>query len=744
MRQQTPECFGLSAALICFAAMLPLCVLHASPSQSSTVVELSPMPLDRTQAVPSLAMLGLNSNVLAAGSLAFEGGYDPSDWSGILKAAALGDDGLPGKIVWDAGAMLSDPALTRPDARVILTARKNDAGDISGMAFEPSSDFDEREQRGLLASSPSSYLAELAERVAYLRGVRDGESSGRMHVRGSLLGAITDTQTVYVAYPSGGYADHWPSKVRSVPVPAPEMQPGAQTYAQFLDQNANRPAALYLAANDGMLHVFHAPVPHCTGQDSNAACTSYDPGPDAGKEWWAYVPRAVYDRFGDMVSADRFRFEPTVDATPVTRDVFFNGNGAHEWHTLLVGGLRLGGRGVYALDITHPGEVNETFPQHTVLWEFDADASPGIAADGNAYNPADLGFTYGQPAIARLANGQWAVLIPNGYFPDCSQDDKPDHCEEVARSAPAGYSALFVLNAQTGVVLAELKTPTSIVGVTSHGLTTPVLGDYANDQIDDVAFAGDLDGNVWRFDLSSPNPAHWSITLAYRPTEPGAQPITAMPRLFPDPVTHRFIVLFGTGKYLGAGDKINQGLPVQSIYGIRDRLDGDARPITITHDSLQEQTLSQSESSDAGGAQVRSLTSHPVSIKAGGWYFDLKVIQGERVIATPAAMFDTNTALVSTFVPDGDAPYGAVMAVDAATGAPGSAFSFAGHSYAGALVEQPRATGVLPIITRVGGGESLLPGVSLKGSDKRGVGMPPSFASPIWRRRSWSLLTPGS
>ena len=37
---------------------------------------------------------------------------------------------------------------------------------------------------------------------------------------------------------------------------------------------------------------------------------------------------------------------------------------------------------------------------------------------------------------------------------------------------------------------------------------SPVLGDYNNDQVDDLAFAGDLNGNLWRFDLTNPDPAN--------------------------------------------------------------------------------------------------------------------------------------------------------------------------------------------------------------------------------------------
>jgi type IV pilus assembly protein PilY1 len=329
-------------------------------------------------------------------------------------------------------------------------------------------------------------------------------------------------------------------------------------------------------------------------------------------------------------------------------------------------------------------------------------------------------------------------LVPGGYFPDCHAPDKPTHCEQAAAQAPADYSALFVLDAQTGEVLSELTTPTTIAGVTGYGLSTPVLGDYDNDQIDDVAFAGDLAGNLWRFDLSSPRPADWSVALAYQPDAPGAQPITVMPRLFPDPATNRFIVVFGTGRYLGSGDSTADG-PIQSVYGIRDKLDRHGHPVTVTRNMLQAQILSQTNVDDT---VLRRLTSNPVPPTAGGWYIDLNVMAGERVIATPTALFNTNAVLISTLVPDGHrhaTPQGALLAVDAATGGPVQAVSFGGVSYAGGMVSQPRTNGALPMATSIGGGKRVLPGTRLK-AGKADLDRPISLDSPIGRRRSWSLL----
>ena len=729
-----------------FAADVPV----LAPRHPGTV-ELSPMPLEHVQTTPALSILGLSANVVATGSLAFQGGYDPVDWSGVFQALPLNPDGTFSPVLWDSGAIVTDTAVTSPGARTILTASADSPGIATGIAFEPASRFDAAEIKGLMTPrSPDVANDTLAARVNYLRGVRTGEIDGEMRARHSLLGAIINSQAVYVSYPTGKYAATWPTKIQGISVTSPEMAPGAQSYDQFAAANTNRQPVAYVAANDGMLHAFNAPVPTCAAFDQSGNCSGYNRDLDAGKELWAFVPRGVYGNLGNLTSIREFQFAPTVDATPVVRDVFFSERGDHTWHTLLVGGLRLGGRGVYALDVTHPTMANEVSPQQTVLWEFDADGPSGISAFGGSYNPADLGYTYGQPAIARLPNGRWAVLVPGGYFPDCSHTDKPAHCDATGRFAPDNYSALFVLDAQTGEVIAELKTPTTIDGVTSYGLSSPVLGDYNNDQIDDVAFAGDLAGNLWRFDLSSPNPEYWKVTLAYRPTMQSAQPIAVMPRLFPDTATHRFMVVFGTGKYLGESDNVIESSSLQSVYGIRDTVDNDGNPTTVERGSLQTQKLSQTVVTDATdsmtGSTLRSLTSNSVPLKAGGWHFDLDLIPGERVVATPTALFSTHTVLISTLIPGGDKSLssgaaGAVMAVDALTGGPGDAIaSFGGVSYTGALVNQANAHGTLPMATAIGGGKLLLPGVTLKGK-KVGLDLPLSFGSPLWRRRSWSVLT---
>lgn len=694
----------------------------------------------------------LNTSVLVQGAISFAAGYNSRDWVGLFQAITANADGSISGLQWDAGAILTDPGKTNPNTRQILTSKEKADGSFDkGIAFRDFSALDDLtgslpyvSAQAMLSGVPASTdVADTGQaRMDYLRGVRTLEET-TYRTRTSLLGAIISSQSLFVGAPSSGYRNTWPTGSAEDLAMAADTADCANTtpstchsYESFQRDNLDRLPTVYVGANDGMLHAFNANMVSDGGTPPQAI-----PDAAAGKEVFAYVPRSVFANLGNLTDKSDFKFAPTVDATPVSRDVFYGG----AWHTMLVGALRGGGRGVYALDITDPTQVTEANAASKVLWEFSSDAS-NISGVGD---PADLGYTYGQPNIARLATGKWVVLVPGGYFPDCSKADRPVNCVTLA-AALTGYSALFVLDAETGTLLRELKTLTNISGVVSGGLSSVVLGDYNNDQVDDVAFAGDLNGNLWRFDLTASNPADWQagVTLAYRPTVQGEQPITVMPRLFPDPATNRFVVVFGTGKYLGAADNTSNSAATQSIYGIRDNL------TTVVPADLQSQTLFEGQSSN-GANIVRGATDNTLDATQGGWFIDLDLATapGERVVVTPVALFDSNRVLITTLIPGTQDPCnatigGALMVLNAATGGANGGLSSpgapstgtgwpAGTQVVGGLVSNPPTGGSLSVATVLGGGTLLAPGLKLKGGGSLAVD------DAIWRRRSWRVLNNG-
>lgn len=684
----------------------------------------------------------MNSAVLNNGAISYQAGYDTNDWKGSLTANAVNTDGtISAAAVWDARTLL-DARAKAGDSRVILTSTAVGAG--HGVAFTGATVVG-----AINAVDPNfgtaSTVPSGADRLAWLRGdqSKDGTS---FRQRNSVFGAVINAQTLYVAQPNGGYRDIWPKDSPEVT----EITNGFN-YQRFRTNHAKRAPTLYVAANDGMLHAFDATTP-------STPADSVDVTPNPGAERWAYVPYSAFGRLTGWSSLNGFKFMPSVNGTPVSRDVYFSIHGSSigtsGWRTILVAGLGLGGRGVYALDITEPSVLpqDDTYgsgigPFQKVLWEFN-----NTVAASDAGNPANLGYTYGRPNIGRLANGKWVVLVPGGYFPTDSTD----------AAASNTYSSLFVLDAQTGTLIKELTTPTSVSGITesinSYGLTTPVLGDYDGDQIDDVAFAGDLQGNVWRFDLKDANPANWKSELFYRPQNPGYQPVTVMPRLFPDATAGGFMVVFGTGKYLGGIDNvIDANTRVQSIYGIRDS--GSAGQVVVVGGSTSTPLVKQTMVEVSG---IRGLSSNPVPAKTTsgvairGWSVDLDIssAKGERVVVDATAVFATNQAIITTLIPQNNdpcdpAPRGALLVLDALTGQAKLGDSIGsvggwpdGYAQAGLRVKNPPTGGFLPVSSSMGGGAAYVPGLVADTGNSAIDGKTPSFGIPIWRRRSWRVLTP--
>lgn len=694
-----------------------------------------------------------NTGVAAAGGLTFNTGYNTSQWTGTFQAVAINNDGSFGEVKWDMGADLEAKHGSAYSTRDVYTAvysgtdcanALNPTGGSfqGGVAFDASlpSSLDCWAKLGLMSPAPADPATDTAaKRIDYLLG--DDSNEGSLYrVRDALLGAIVRSKPVYVGYPSGSFYD-----VNTWATGAPEIS--GQSYAAFVAAHIDRGdnnGTVFIGANDGMLHAFAAPTPDCdySSDPANPVCT-YDAS--GGTERWAFVPRAVYANLGNLTTAD-FKYRPTVDGTPITLDVFFSGD--KKWHTVLVGGVGLGGRGVYALDVTTPTSFNAG---SDVLWEFDSDmATSACVSNDGACKASDLGYTVTRPAIARLHNGDWVALVANGYFPDCSMPDVPTNepegiskprCTAIAADAPADYSALFVVDVETGKVIAELKTPAASYHVTSFGLGIPVVGDYNGDGIGEVAFAGDLMGNLWRFDLSDADPGNWNVTLTYKGKtgsngKQGVQPITIKPRLFPDPRSSRFIVVFGTGKYLGVGDN-TRDIPTQAIYGVIEQSTG---PVAIG--DLEQQTLSESASG------MRDLTDATLGTGKEGWYINLDIAaaKGERVVATPAALFATNSFVISTLIP-GTTNYcnpstrGAIMCISANNGGPGCPIGSGSHI--GVRVTGAPTSGSLPIVSQMGGSKLYIP---LK-PPTDGTSPDPAVneliqvgGQPTWRRRSWRVI----
>lgn len=672
--------------------------------------------------------LSLSANVLTTNAIAYYAGYSTTDWSGTLQARAVAADGTVGTTpVWSA----NDTLAARSASRSRLLATGSGPGTGTGIPFAWAS-LSTAEQ-AILNSSDGSGSTTAADglgskRVDWLSGIQTLEGT-TFRTRSVLLGAIFGSQPTYVAAPTGGYSDTFPA---GSPEALALTASTTNSYSAFLTKWAQRAAAVYVGANDGMLHAFDARL-------------STVQGANPGVELWAYVPASVYPNLPAQTKLSNFNFTPTVDGSPVTGDVFFNSASTTNsttagWHTLLVGSLRLGGRGVFGIDITDPSATamgTTSAVASKVLWEFN---SSSIATTGT---PANLGYTFGTPVIARVAYanssstttniGRWVVLVPGGYFPDGS----------TVAAASNAYSSLFVLDAQTGALIKEIRTPTGSGSTTSHGLTTPALGDYDSDQVAEVAFAGDLDGNVWRFDLSAASlastTASQGVSLLFKPAAANAQSITTSPRLVADPTSPYFVVVFGTGRYLSTAD--TSDTTTQSLYGIRDPGTAVTTPVTVAGGNLVKQSMAIDATSGAIG-----VTNNTVGANKSGWYLPLDATAGERVVVTPALDSSNNTVTFSTLIPISSDPCttaasGSVIALDGATGGAafgvsiGTAVTFgSGFTLAGAHVTGAASSGSLYTAASLSGGTAYAAGQVMSNGTTFGTSIPTA------RRRAWRVL----
>jgi len=238
---------------------------------------------------------------------------------------------------------------------------------------------------------------------------------------------------------------------------------------------------------------------------------------------------------------------------------------------------------------------------------------------------------------------------------------------------------LFVLDAETGALRAKIDTQAG-TGADPDGLSGPIAVDTNGDGVADVVYAGDLAGNMWKFDLSSSDPTAWKVAFSGSPLfSTGGQPITTRPDVTPFP-QGGYLVVFGTGRYIDPSD--NTTASVQTFYGIRDNgaavsgLSGlvrqsivgtahgdDSNTYRITTHAVGPATL------DAPLAGDNAVSASAYQSSKNGWYMNLPT-SGERMVTDPTIR--SGRLIFNTLIPNTDpCGYGGtgwVMEVDVMTG----------------------------------------------------------------------------
>lgn len=493
------------------------------------------------------------------GTIVYEASYVATNWSGNLTAYVKQKDTGALTTLWSSST--SDKLLT-PANRVLLTTRSDTRG---GVAFEYDSLSDA--QKALLNKDGNGTLDSLgSQRVSYLRGskAQEGLSSPLFRSREQI--GSTTTQSNYY----GDILDSSPYYISGVD---PDYRSGEAGFSTFGTAYSTRTPVVYFGANAGVFHGLNAT------QDTT----------DKGKEMLGYVPNMVYSKLSKLTSQsyghEYYVNSRQASVNDVQIENGWSGSGTLKWSTLAVSAAGFGAKGLFALDVTSPSSFSVDNASKIVRWEFTSD------------DDADMGYMVGIPLILKTNDGKFRVITGNGY------------------NSTNGKAVLYLLDASgpsstSGWTNRYVKIDVGVGDTTDpNGLSAPSYGDLnilatengAGNGAVDVIYAGDLYGNVWKFDLRSSNPNDWGVAKLNGVRQPlfstatynssnvrtGGQPIIAAPVVLKHPtqgtVTLRdgvpetltgVMVMFGTGKFLGDCDVSNTCAKedaVNSFYGIWDQ-----------------------------------------------------------------------------------------------------------------------------------------------------------------------------
>lgn len=370
---------------------------------------------------------------------------------------------------------------------------------------------------------------------------------------------------------------------------------------------ATRQAMVYAGTDGGILHGFAA---------------------EDGSEQLAFVPRRQLGRSDAGKAA--------IDGPVFGGDAPIGLDG--EMRSLLVAGLGAGGPGYAVLDVSAPERFASMRPADLVLTDNTGDDDPDI---GEMHAPAvlDDGNPNRSRHIVQTAAGRWALVIGNGYF---SRAGRPallvqylDQARELVRLSPCLADA-----------------PCTHAG--DNGLGMPRLLDTDGDGRADLGYAGDLHGNVWKFDLNGPE-SDWRINRLFTACDARGrrQPITTAPYVQPHPMGG-WMVVIGTGRHLRHQD--SAVLDTQSLYGLHD---GDAAKPLQPAEAACRRPDTLRELAYVAVADARNLDYHTIRTTAQpqdrqhwrGWWVDLPHA-GQRVLHNPQA-FEGDKLLVRSVAPSG-------------------------------------------------------------------------------------------
>ncbi|CDS54199.1 Type IV fimbrial biogenesis protein PilY1 [Polaromonas sp. CG9_12] len=464
-----------------------------------------------------------------------------------------------------------------------------------------------------------------SDRVDYLRGIRTAEGTdvASLRTRTSILGDIVNSNILYLGAPS--------SSIKA---------PG---YSAFITANAARTPMLYIGGNDGMLHGFVA---------------------STGQERIAYVPAGSYANLVNYTKQS-YTHKYFVDGSAFSGDVRVVPSTTSVWKSYLAGFMAAGGKGYFVLDVTDPTAANFS----------ESNASSLVVLDNTVPSDNDVGNIFSQPSkdpaddaravqFAMMNNDRPALILGNGVN---STNERPVLLIQYLDGAKEIFK--LVASATAGQ---------------SNGLNNPQVIDVNNDGKADLVYAGDLLGNMWKFDLSASTQADWKVSFNNNPLFTAAdsggspQPIMAAPVWLPHP-KGGIMLGFGTGRNLTSSDRTDTSQ--QTLYAVWDNslvtvaanggltiTDDATQRIVNGRTSLVSQSMGTTVQASYAGRSFFTFAANKVNYETTGinpnrrgWYMNFTEpgergssnsywFGGDYVVipsAKPAAGTDSNTETCS-------------------------------------------------------------------------------------------------
>lgn len=428
------------------------------------------------------------------------------------------------------------------------------------------------------------------------------------------------------------------------------------SYAQFRETYKLRNRVIYAGANDGFLHAF-------ASGSYNTTTHRYSKG--TGTELFGFMPWESRNTVRALPVDSPSKRHFYVDGPAQVADVWtYPAPSAavkdpSEWRTILVGGLREGGRSYYSLDVTNP--ASGSFPGYLWEWPLESDPNDVNVKTSHLWY---LGESWSKPIMTRVRvkigtddnNGvgfeRWVAIVTGGF---ASTGNPNDHAN-YDPNRPEGR-AIVMLDVKTGEPIAVKRYDASASDAQRdmhYAIpSTPAVFDLNGDGFADVVYVGDLGGQVFKWvikpigedrvndsspagDYSQPS---WPLKKFFEApvvTDSGKNYYKSM--FFPPSATYVGKTLF---LGIGTGERANiffEGIAIADennrFYVLTDPDPYEVNPTPFP-------TLLEPDLSDVSNNQTCS------TVKPRGYY--LKVADGEKFV-TNSEIF-AGIVFVGSFLP---------------------------------------------------------------------------------------------